>query len=161
MKVNSLSAAGVATQAGHLYKHWQTMHPEEKRELIELIVEKIVIGKEEITINLCYSPSSKEMANRWRKGSVLNPFCHLVIRAIRWDSPPLGDNKGRLQKALLDARSRLNMNRGEFALKIGVSDSTIKNWERGRTKPARQFWKLVCHFARSRNGFNPVGVSVY
>jgi site-specific DNA recombinase len=73
MKVNSLSAEEVATQAGNLYEHWQTMQPEEKRELIEIIADKIVVGKEEITINLCYAPSCEEMAKRWRKGWDLNP----------------------------------------------------------------------------------------
>ena len=73
LKVNSLSIEEIAAQAASLYDRWQTMPSDEKREIIELIVEKIVIGKTEIAINLCYTPSSKEMANRWRKGWDLNP----------------------------------------------------------------------------------------
>ena len=73
LKVNSLSTEEIAAQAATLYERWQTMASEAKREIIELIAEKIVIGKEEITINLCYAPSSKEMANRWRKGWDSNP----------------------------------------------------------------------------------------
>jgi site-specific DNA recombinase len=73
LKVNSLSAEEVATQAGNLYAHWQTMQTEEKRELIEIVTDKIVIGKEEITINLYYAPSCEEMAKRWRKGWDSNP----------------------------------------------------------------------------------------
>ena len=34
---------------------------------------KIVIGKEETTINPCSAPSSKEMATDWRKGWDSNP----------------------------------------------------------------------------------------
>ena len=49
------------------------MQPEEKREIIEVITDKIIIGKDEITINLCYAPSCKDMANRWRKGWDSNP----------------------------------------------------------------------------------------
>jgi site-specific DNA recombinase len=73
LKVNSLSAEEIASKAGSLYEHWQTMEPEEKREMIELITDKIVIGKDEITINLCYAPSCKDMAKRWRKGWDSNP----------------------------------------------------------------------------------------
>ncbi len=62
------------------------MQPEEKREIVEAIADKIIVGKDEITINLCYAPSCKDMANRWRKGWFLNPFCHLVINAVRVDS---------------------------------------------------------------------------
>jgi DNA-binding XRE family transcriptional regulator len=137
------------------------MQPEEKRELIEIVTNKIVIGKEEITINLCYAPSSKETAIRWRKGSFLNPFCHLVIRATRVDSPPFGSDREQLQKVLLNARSRLNLSRNEFALKIGVSGSTLKNWERGRTKPNPCMWRLLFQLQQhplSSRGILPSGV---
>ena len=35
--------------------------PEEKRKIIENITEKIIIGKEDVTINLTYLPSSLEL----------------------------------------------------------------------------------------------------
>ena len=44
------------------------MQPNEKREIIEIITDKIVVGKDEITINFLYSPSCKDMAKEWRKG---------------------------------------------------------------------------------------------
>ena len=66
--MNNLSAEEIASQAKGLYDRWQTMQPEEKREIVEVITDKIIIGKDEITISLSYAPSSKEMANRWRKG---------------------------------------------------------------------------------------------
>ena len=49
------------------------MKPEEKREIVEIITDKIIVSKDEITINLCYAPSCKDMANRWRKGWDSNP----------------------------------------------------------------------------------------
>ena len=73
LKVNNLSAEEIASQASNLYDHWQTMQPDEKREIIEVITDKIIVGKDEITINLTYSPSCKDMANRWRKGWDSNP----------------------------------------------------------------------------------------
>ena len=73
LEVNNLSAAEIASQASSLYDQWQTMRPEEKREIIEVITDKIIVGKDEITINLCYAPSCKDMVNRWRKGWDSNP----------------------------------------------------------------------------------------
>jgi site-specific DNA recombinase len=73
LNVNTLSAAEIASQASNLYDHWQTMQPEDKRGIIEIITDKIIVGKDEITINLSYSPSCKDMANRWRKGWDSNP----------------------------------------------------------------------------------------
>ena len=73
LRVNSLSAEEVASQASSLYDHWQTMETEKKRQIVEVITDKIVIGKDEIDINFSYSPSCKDMANRWRKGWDSNP----------------------------------------------------------------------------------------
>ena len=73
LKVDALSTEEIATQAGNLYDHWRAMQPEEKREIVETIAEKIVIGKNEINISFYYAPTSKDMANRWRKGWDSNP----------------------------------------------------------------------------------------
>ena len=73
LKVNALSTEEIAVQAGSLYDHWQAMQPEEKREIVETIAEKIVVGKNEINISFYYAPTSKDMANRWRKGWDSNP----------------------------------------------------------------------------------------
>ena len=73
LKVNTLSAEEIALQASNLYDHWQTMQPAEKREIIEIITDKIIVGKDEITINLSYSPSCKDMAKGARKGWDSNP----------------------------------------------------------------------------------------
>ncbi len=73
LKVESLSAEEIALQAQNLHHRWQAMQPEEKRELIEIITKEIIIGKDEITINYCYAPSSKEMAKRWRRERDSNP----------------------------------------------------------------------------------------
>jgi hypothetical protein len=73
LKVNALSAEEIASQASNLYDNWQTMKPEEKREIIEVITDKIIIGKDEITIRLYHSPSCKDMAKGARKGWDSNP----------------------------------------------------------------------------------------
>ena len=73
LKVSNLSAEEIASQARSLYDHWQTMRSEEKREIIEMITDKIVIGKDEITITLYGRHSYKDMAKGWRKGWDSNP----------------------------------------------------------------------------------------
>jgi site-specific DNA recombinase len=82
LKVNNLSAEEIASQASNLYDNWQTMKPEEKREIIEVITDKIIIGKDEITINLSHSPSCKDMAKGARKGwdsCPKSPFSKTII----------------------------------------------------------------------------------
>jgi DNA-binding XRE family transcriptional regulator len=69
----------------------------------------------------------------WRKGSFLRPFCHLVITGIRRDSHPFIQSKERLAQALSAYRTAHGLSSDALAAKAGVSEGTIKNWERGRT----------------------------
>ncbi|MBC8097110.1 MAG: helix-turn-helix domain-containing protein [Akkermansiaceae bacterium] len=79
----------------------------------------------------------------WRKGWFLNPCCHHVFRSVREDSPPCHSNTEVLKNKLREARSRLCVTREDFALQLGVSVGSLKNWERGRTNPNRYAWKKI------------------
>jgi site-specific DNA recombinase len=61
LKVNSLSADEVLSEAQTLYHRWPELPTDDKRKIAESIVEKIVIGDGEIDITLSYLPSSEEM----------------------------------------------------------------------------------------------------
>lgn len=66
----------------------------------------------------------------------MNPFCHLVIKAIRYDSnPPVG----KALNCLLNQDVTVKM----LADQLGVSAKTIQNWNIGRTKPARALWPKI------------------
>jgi len=61
------SSDEILSEAQDLYSRWPKLNREEKRAIIESITEKITIGKEDVTINLCYLPSPSEyMAERSR-----------------------------------------------------------------------------------------------
>jgi len=49
------------TEARDLYSRWPSMEPDDKRKIVENITDRITIGKDEVTIDLCYLPSSPEM----------------------------------------------------------------------------------------------------
>ena len=61
LKVSTLSAEEVVAEAEKLYAQWPTLPIEDKRKIVECIVEKITIGKDEIDLTLSYLPSSEEM----------------------------------------------------------------------------------------------------
>ena len=71
------------------------------------------------------------------------PFCHLVLRATRVDSPPLEFNGQPLRKLLLESRLQAKLTRKALGTKLGVSMETIKNWEAGRVIPNRKFWPAI------------------
>jgi len=70
LKIQHLSSDEVLSEAKDLWKRWPDFGPEEKRQVVENITDKIVIGKDEVTIELCYLPSSsQELTGRQRRVS--------------------------------------------------------------------------------------------
>lgn len=61
LRIQYLSSDQILTETKDLYSRWETLGTEEKRNIIETITEKIIIGKDDISINLAYLPSSSEM----------------------------------------------------------------------------------------------------
>lgn len=57
LKIQYLSSDQIISEARGLYERWPQLLPEEKRNIIETITEKITIGTNDITINLCYLPT--------------------------------------------------------------------------------------------------------
>jgi len=62
LKIQFLSSDQILHEAKDLYSRWPELNSDEKRKIIENITEKIVIDKEDVTINLCYLPSSERVA---------------------------------------------------------------------------------------------------
>ncbi len=69
LKINTFSSEQVMNDAHDLQARWPHLDREEKRRIVECITNKIVIEKDEISIDLCYLPSSKEITKReWSLG---------------------------------------------------------------------------------------------
>ncbi|MDA2935213.1 recombinase family protein [Acidobacteria bacterium AH-259-D05] len=70
LKVQLLSSDEILNEARDLYSRWPELAFEERRKIVETITENIIIGKDDISINLCYlppsPPSSKVVANGQR-----------------------------------------------------------------------------------------------
>jgi site-specific DNA recombinase len=61
LKVNKLSADDVLHEASTLHDRWPKLPFEDKRKIVEAIIEKIVIGNGEIDITFSHMPSSEEL----------------------------------------------------------------------------------------------------
>jgi len=67
LKIQYLSSEEIVSEARDLYTRWPKLEQGEKRKIIETVTEKIVIGKDEVDIHLCYLPNASEiMARRQR-----------------------------------------------------------------------------------------------
>jgi DNA-binding XRE family transcriptional regulator len=72
----------------------------------------------------------------------VHPFCHLLIKVIRCDSPPF-QNRLLQAKELANYRVTSGLTLEKAAAAIGVSLKTFQNWESGRTKPSAIFWPRI------------------
>ena len=61
LKVNKLSADDVVHESKTLQERWPTMLPDDKRKIVEALIEKIVIGAKDIDITYSYVPTSEEL----------------------------------------------------------------------------------------------------
>jgi site-specific DNA recombinase len=69
LKVNKLSADDVLHEASTLYERWPKLPTEDKRKIVEALIEKIVIGNGEIDITFSHLPASEELCkNQQRLG---------------------------------------------------------------------------------------------
>jgi DNA-binding XRE family transcriptional regulator len=70
----------------------------------------------------------------------MRPFCHLMIKATRVDSPPCHLTIAHLLKQY---RNKLSLSQMQLAQNLGVSRKTLQNWENGRTNPSKCFWHSI------------------
>ena len=88
LKIQYLSSEEIVSEARDLYTRWPKLQ-EEKRKIIETVTEKIVIGKDEVDIHLCYLPNASEiMARRQRDLRGSSPRSIESGRGNRLVAPP-------------------------------------------------------------------------
>lgn len=56
LKIQHLSEEQLASEAEDLYTRWDDLSPEDKRALVQAIVNRVTVGKDEIEISLSYLP---------------------------------------------------------------------------------------------------------
>jgi site-specific DNA recombinase len=69
LRIQYLSSDQILNEARDLYSRWPMLTFEEKIKIIENITDKIIVGKDDITINLCYLPtiSPSENLATWQR----------------------------------------------------------------------------------------------
>ena len=67
LKVNQLSADDILSEATTLYARWPSMPVEDKRKIVESLIEKIVIGEREIDITFSYLPTSEHVCTNQQR----------------------------------------------------------------------------------------------
>jgi site-specific DNA recombinase len=68
LRIQSLSSETVLEEAKNLYDRWPILSFEEKRTIVEVITEKVTVGKNDIHIALAYSPAPSNLSSLQNSG---------------------------------------------------------------------------------------------
>lgn len=68
LKIQLLSSDQVVEEAKHLQKLWKTMEMQERRKIVESVLQKYIVGENDIEIIFNYLPTHLP-SNQWEKGS--------------------------------------------------------------------------------------------
>jgi site-specific DNA recombinase len=93
LKIQQLSAADFATEAGTLYSRWKELSFEERRQIVEHVVERIVVGRGEIEINLSYEPPTTP--NHPPSPKIMAKSRRTQTTAAAWSTSPPGSPSTR------------------------------------------------------------------
>lgn len=69
LRIQNLSRDEIISEAQDLYGRWADLLPAEKREIVEGVVERITVGRGEVSIDLAYLPSPPEIAANRQRGN--------------------------------------------------------------------------------------------
>ncbi|MEL6772965.1 MAG: recombinase family protein [Bacteroidota bacterium] len=61
LRMDQLSIAEVVNQSSTLYSRWDTLSFEERRAIVDTVVDEIIVGEREIEIRLAYVPTAKAL----------------------------------------------------------------------------------------------------
>ena len=66
LKIDHLSSDSILTESKNLYDRWPLLNYQEKRQVVESVTEKIVVGKGDVAIELAFFPGYEDLTNEQR-----------------------------------------------------------------------------------------------
>ncbi len=153
MKIAALAGEAAAFEAHDLAAHWDTFSPGEKRQLVETITDRIVIGKEEVAVNLLYLPvpgtTSPKATRPHDRVAFPLPGVRLSLTAPL--PKPYPEAPKTLADHLLKARHLRGWTQREAAQSMGSPVFTYSDWETGTHEPSVRFYPAIIAFL----GYDP------
>jgi len=164
-KTHSIGNEQILHDAQNLHKQWHTFSKEEKKSIIELITDKITIGKEDIEITLSYLPTSipkptqtkscitthnpyiiKECKYATNRQGCVEFLQMVVLRCERPKNPAYPTELQTIGDHIRKVRLDRQLSQFQVSTIIGVTNDTITNWELNRNKPRILFLLRIFEF---------------
>lgn len=141
-KMQRLNEAHIVAEARDLYTRWNDLAFEERRTLVENLMERVTVGKDEIAFDLRDLPALREtVAEGARKDMAALPFCHLTIAGPRPDR--FAGKPRNLAEHLRKHRMGEGSTQAQACGTLGVDPDTLSGWERGQRQPSVWQWPAI------------------
>ena len=140
--------------AKDLYSNWTNLPFEERRQIVETITDSIVIGSDDIEINLHYVPDRAELSAKAESSGNKATHQHRCVAFLpNWPKSlkslkpvPYERKPVTLGQHLKKRRLEENLLQKDVAEMIGCGTWTYITWETDRSKPAIKWWPLIIKF---------------
>jgi site-specific DNA recombinase len=176
LKISHLSQETIVADARDLYTRWPDLPNEEKRQIVEAITERIVVGEYEVEINLFYTPlasnpgaggeapdpsaggtsppstpslSGGRLATELHGRVAFLPWVPVALKALKPKETNIEPQTPG--EHIKRARVLRGLSQPQAAALIGVDTNTVLNWEKNRTEPPVSFIPSILRFL----GYNP------
>lgn len=146
MRIQLLSQDDVLSQARDVYGRWREFTVEERRRIVEAIVDRIVVSKDEVQLELAYQiPPSGNRAKTEENLLPAVPFCALTLKTAK---PPYPEGLRTIGDHIRKRRLDLRLRQRDVADLIGVERVTVGGWETMGLRPPPASLEKVVKFLR-------------
>lgn len=142
LEIRQISSTDVITEATQLHKLWPNFDVPQKRRIIESIVERITVTKDEIDVTYWSSPSSEELTKEQRNLIAALPPCERRVTyarrhvyRVRYLPIPIVESPETHGERLRKKRFEMQITQAQAAKILGVDQTTVSFWECDRARP--------------------------
>jgi len=143
LRVNNVSGDEVLAEAQTVYPRWPKMTIEEKRPIVQALIEKVILGKDEVELSFSYAPPSEGLCKSQQQ---LIQLLGCARRKIRIKNAPNGSPPKALKPLpngvrtigaqLRFARCESCVSQRDLANRLHLNINRIIGWENDRLLPS-------------------------
>ena len=155
IKLNSHNGEVILDNAQNLYDRWPALDLTVKRRIVEELTQSITIGKEDIEIELGYTPDLLgNTPNSERNVIHALPFSETDEKVVMPYKKAFYENPSKIGDHLCKVRMLRRMFQKDAAQIIGVTEDCFTLWENHKSMPQIQHVPKIIQFL----GYNPYSV---
>lgn len=145
-KIQLVSRDDILAQAQDLYARWPQLAPEERRRIVEVIVDRIEVGSGEVQISLSFSTPAESGAKREENLLPAFPFCTLTLRAELPTVRGIPRHLRTIGDHIRRRRIELGLRQTDVGSLVGAPKPTVDAWERRGCRPKPETLNKVVAF---------------